>query len=194
MRRFGRKSSALDEEGPQSSLPDAASPARSQRSSNSSSRGGSSLRSGNTSATKSTEHSPARFGATAGAAADAVGAAAGGGGAVVAVSNRKMLKIGANVRFRGDVMECNTVVLCGRLQVWVWVFEFCMYSLCAKLCVCAFDQARWGRGCVCMIAMLVLSCVCCSAVRDGWGVPREMSSLSSFTPDSHPSHQAAKWL
>lgn len=32
-------------------------------------------------------------------------------------SNKKMLKIGANVRFRGDVMECNTVVLCGRLQV-----------------------------------------------------------------------------
>lgn len=83
------------------------SPARSQLSSNS----GFSLKSSNT-ATKSREQSPARL------AADATGGGGGGGGgAVVAVSNRKMLKIGANVRFRGDVMECNTVVLYGRLQV-----------------------------------------------------------------------------
>lgn len=116
MKRFGWRSSAGDDE--QSSPPDN-SPTRSQRSSNSSSRGGS-LKSANTAATKSREQSPARLGA------DAIGAATGaGGGAVVAVSNKKMLKIGANVRFRGDVMECNTVVLCGQLQVCECVcFEF----------------------------------------------------------------------
>lgn len=109
MKRFGWRSSAGDEE---QSSPLANSPARSQRSSNSSSRGGS-LKSANTAATKSREQSPARLGDYAAGAATG----GGGGGAVVAVSNKKMLKIGANVRFRGDVMECNTVVLCGRLQV-----------------------------------------------------------------------------
>eukprot|EP00903_Cladosiphon_okamuranus_P005847 g5787.t1 len=115
MKRFGWRSSTGDEE--QASPPDN-SPARSHRSSNSSSRGGSSLQSANTATTKSREQSPARLGA------DAVGGGGGGeggggGGAVVAVSNKKMLKIGANVRFRGDVMECNTVVLRGRLQGFV---------------------------------------------------------------------------
>lgn len=118
MKRFtGWRSSAAEDDGQQASPPEH-SPTRSQLSNNSTnSRGASSsLRSGYT-APKSREQSPARFGA---ASADTLGAAAGSsGGAVVAVSSKKMLKIGANVRFRGDVMECNTVVLCGRLQVGV---------------------------------------------------------------------------
>lgn len=150
MKRFGWRSSAGDEEQQQqqqSSPPDN-SPARSQRSSNSSSRGGSSLTSSSAAAnttgaaaTKSREQSPARLGA------DALGAAtgAGGGGAVVAVSNKKMLKIGANVRFRGDVMECNTVVLCGRLQVcvrFVYCRDFLIFVL---LFVVVFDSSS-ARG------------------------------------------------
>lgn len=107
MKRFGWRSSAGEDD--QSSPPDANSPARSQRSSNSSRAG--SLKSSSNTATKSREQSPAGL-----QDRDATGAA-GGGAAAVAVSNKKTLKIGANVRFRGDVMECNTVVLCGRLQV-----------------------------------------------------------------------------
>lgn len=53
----------------------------------------------------------------------ATAAFTGGGGGTPSTgggsSNRKMLKIGRNVRFRGDVMECDTVVVCGRLQVGV---------------------------------------------------------------------------
>ncbi|CAM9803008.1 unnamed protein product, partial [Discosporangium mesarthrocarpum] len=34
-------------------------------------------------------------------------------------SNRKSLKIGSNVRFRGDVMECDSILLLGRLEGFV---------------------------------------------------------------------------
>lgn len=149
MKRFtGWRSSAAEDDGQQASPPEH-SPTRSQLSSNStSSRGGSSsLRSGYA-ATKSREQSPARFGAASG---DTLGAATGSssGGAVVAVSSKKMLKIGANVRFRGDVMECNTVVLCGRLQVCVragvlccsWSF-FLAYEFFANCC-CLCEKTFW---------------------------------------------------
>ncbi|CAN0132666.1 unnamed protein product, partial [Ectocarpus sp. 4 AP-2014] len=118
MKRFtGWRSSAAEDDGQQASPPEH-SPTRSQLSNNStSSRGASSSLRSAYAAPKSREQSPARFGA---ASADTLGAATGSsGGAVVAVSSKKMLKIGANVRFRGDVMECNTVVLCGRLQGFV---------------------------------------------------------------------------
>lgn len=75
-------------------------------------------------ASKSPEGSPNaswRGSATADGEVGAAGAGPNGGGIEggtgATTSNKKMLKIGANVRFRGDVMECNTVVLCGRLQV-----------------------------------------------------------------------------
>lgn len=141
MKRFGWSRSAGEDDQP--SPPDDNSPARSQGSSNSSSRGGS-LKSAN----KSREQSPARLG-------EATGSAGGAGAAAVAASNKKMLKIGANVRFRGDVMECNTVVLCGRLQVsgqrqqdddddsCVFFYEIVFFR-----CVFAFlsDDGTWGRG------------------------------------------------
>lgn len=112
MRRFGWKSAAAEEE-PRQTSPGSddqrgvdTSPARSlsYRSTNSS-------RSGLSKSGIGKDESPSKLGAAAGAGApDATGAGVGG-------SNKKMLKIGANVRFRGDVMECNTVIVCGRLQV-----------------------------------------------------------------------------
>lgn len=121
MHRFGRRSTALDEESQTSSSVDdpgvETSPSRSFRSSSSSRIGAvwSKARSRETSPTNRTAAKSGGAGEAAAAAAAA--AAAGGDGAGAVVSNAKMLKIGANVRFRGDVMECNTVVLCGRLQV-----------------------------------------------------------------------------
>lgn len=47
----------------------------------------------------------------------AAGSGSAGSPAKGGSSNKKMLKIGRNVRFRGDVMECDTVILCGRLEV-----------------------------------------------------------------------------
>lgn len=119
MRRFGWKNTAPEEEARQTSpgsddqrVVDT-SPARSfsYRSTNSS-------RSGLSKSGRGKDESPSKLGAAAGAGApDAAGSGGGGGDGGGVVSNKKMLKIGANVRFRGDVMECNTVILCGRLQV-----------------------------------------------------------------------------
>lgn len=59
---------------------------------------------------------------TSSSSSSSVATSGGGGGMrspgkVVGSSNGKTLKIGRNVRFRGDVMECESVVLCGRLEV-----------------------------------------------------------------------------
>lgn len=128
MRRFGWRSSAQDEEqqqpqpSPTSDGPtpgNETSPARSFRSNASSARGG------NGKAGRQAEGSPYRLDGGAGTGA---GVGTGGiGGAAATASNKKMLKIGANVRFRGDVMECNTVILCGRLQVCV---DICVSKVC----------------------------------------------------------------
>lgn len=130
MKTFRWRGGVADDETPRATStedPTAAdySPARSaasyRSSTNSSVRGvgGSSSR-----APKSPEGSPNASWRGSGTADEGVGAAVAGpngggieGGIGTTTSNKKMLKIGANVRFRGDVMECNTVVLCGRLQV-----------------------------------------------------------------------------
>ena len=120
MHRFGRRNTTLDEEPQASSSVDDPgaenSPSRSFRS-GSSSRIGAAWSKARSRETSPTNRPTVKAGGAGDAAAAAAVAAAGGDGAVAAISNAKMLKIGANVRFRGDVMECNTVVLCGRLQV-----------------------------------------------------------------------------
>ena len=114
-----------DEESQQTASPEdpvavESSPARSYRSSTNSS-----IRGGGGKWFKSLEGSPSKswggmidgvFGAS-GAGTSLGSGGVGTGGSETPMSNKKMLKIGANVRFRGDVMECNTLVLCGRLQV-----------------------------------------------------------------------------
>lgn len=57
-------------------------------------------------------------------------------------TNKKMLKIGANVRFRGDVMECDTVLLCGRLQVGVFFGQLSFY-LSFGVCFLSTERISW---------------------------------------------------
>ncbi|CAM9749948.1 unnamed protein product [Ascophyllum nodosum] len=127
MRRFPWRSVMPDEESQQTASPEdpvavESSPARSYRSSTNSS-----IRGGGGKWFKSLEGSPSKswggmidgvFGAS-GAGTSLGSGGVGTGGSETPMSNKKMLKIGANVRFRGDVMECNTLVLCGRLQGFV---------------------------------------------------------------------------
>lgn len=155
----------MDDEGQQTSPADN-SPARSQRSSNSTSSRGTSLRSAYTAATKSREQSPSNPSRAAGGDA----ASGAGGAAAAAVSNKKMLKIGANVRFRGDVMECNTVVLCGRLQVGAF-FALVVFSRdvhthrqffrCTDV-VCLWRSFICGDGQQMRLPTLLLACAACS--------------------------------
>lgn len=153
MRRFNWRGAAQEEEQqPQPSPSDAAgesSPARSYRSTNSSNRGGSSR------AAKSREHSPSRT--VGGVASGAGGGGDGGGGGLASASNRKTLKIGANVRFRGDVMECHSVVLCGRLQVCTntfFSFVFVLCLVCVVLCCVVFTAV------CCVVSFCVCLCFC----------------------------------
>lgn len=131
MRRFGWRSAAQEEEPQDDNVVDT-SPARSYRSTNSSRGGGGG---GSKAIIRSREESPSK--PAGGAAAGDVGALAGAVvSAGVPMSNKKTLKIGANVRFRGDVMECNTVVLCGRLQVFAYTTSILQYSYEVCFCVC----------------------------------------------------------
>lgn len=68
-------------------------------------------------------------------------------------SNKKTLKIGRNVRFRGDVMECDTVLLCGRLQVRLFscVFSYSLGVFSIGFC-CQAAQAFGLAGRLCGLA------------------------------------------
>lgn len=73
-------------------------------------------------------------------------------------TNKKMLKIGANVRFRGDVMECDTVILCGRLEVCYFIPDVLSG---AWFCWGIRTQNRYIWGVMLTRAFHVIVHICC---------------------------------